>query len=94
MAKAKDADRSDGLLQAIGGNAAAELKNYVERAERLIEEKAAITEDIKSVLDEAKAKGFDKKIIRKVIKLRAEDAEKRREEAEMLAVYCSALGLE
>ena len=94
MVKAKDADRSDGLLTAIGGNAAAELKSFIERVERLAEEKKAIGEDIVSVLDEAKAKGFDKKMIRAVVKLRAQDQQKRREEAERLALYCAALELE
>jgi uncharacterized protein (UPF0335 family) len=94
MAREKAAGREDGLLTAIGGNAAAELRNYVERVERLTEEKKALTEDIGDVLDEAKSKGFDKKMIRAVIKLRAQDQQKRREEAEMLEVYCSALGLE
>jgi uncharacterized protein (UPF0335 family) len=53
-----------------------ELKSYVDRIERLAEEKAGIAEDIRSVYGEAKDKGVDVKALRAVIKRRAQDAEK------------------
>ena len=57
----------------IGSNTAAELKAIVERIERLEDEKATIAADIKEVFSEAKATGFDVKILRKVIALRKVD---------------------
>ncbi len=73
---------------------AARLKSYIERVERLEEEKAAITEDVKEVFGEAKSSGFDVKTIRKIIRLRKMDIEKRREEEELLELYKQAIGLE
>lgn len=62
--------------------------------ERLEEEKAAFAEDIKDIFAEAKGVGFDTKTIRKVIRLRKMDKEKRHEEEELLELYKSAIGLE
>ncbi len=70
-----------------------QLKAFVERLEKLEEEKAAIAEDIKEVLAEAKSNGFDPKIIKKVLSLRKQDAKKRAEEQAVLAVYMDALGM-
>lgn len=70
-----------------------QLKSIVERIERLEEEKKAITGDIKEVYAEAKANGFDTKILRKVISLRKKDAAEREEEESMLDVYLAALGM-
>ncbi|MBL4761251.1 MAG: DUF2312 domain-containing protein [Gammaproteobacteria bacterium] len=67
--------------------AAQRLHSFVERIERLHEERDATTEDIKEVRAEAKGVGFDTKIIDKVIKRRAMDAEKRKEEDLLLEVY-------
>lgn len=69
-----------------------QLKALVERIERLEEEKAAIAADVKEVYSEAKAFGFDAKILRKVIALRKQDAEKREQEEELVRVYMAALG--
>lgn len=63
------------------------LKSFVERIERLEEEKSHIAEDIKEVYSEAKGIGFDAKIIRKVVSRRKMEAEKRREEDELLELY-------
>ena len=76
----------------IGGIAADALKQYVERIERLEEEKKALSEDIKQVYGEAKATGFDVKILRKVISLRKRSAEERNEESELLELYMAAVG--
>ena len=69
------------------------LKAFVERIERLEEEKASIAGDVKEVYAEAKAQGFDTKILRKVVALRKRDASERREEEEILDLYLQALGM-
>lgn len=76
--------------QEISGN---RLKSFIERVERLEEEKAAIAEDVRDVYAEAKATGFDPKIMRKIVALRKTNLEKRREEAELLELYQSAIGM-
>lgn len=76
-----------------GGVAGERLKSFIERLERLEEEKAALAEDIKEVYGEAKAVGFDTKTMRKIISLRKMDNEKRREEDELLSLYKAALGM-
>ncbi|WP_374546729.1 DUF2312 domain-containing protein [Rhodoblastus sp.] len=68
------------------------LKSFIERIERLEEEKKAIADDIKDVYAEAKGTGYDVKIMRKIVSLRKQDVNKRREEEEILDLYLSALG--
>ena len=80
--------------QDVGGVAGARLKSFIERIERLEEEKSAIASDIKDVYAEAKGTGFDTKTIRKIISLRKVDTEKRREADEILDLYKSAIGME
>lgn len=77
----------------VGGVSGQRLKSFIERVERLEEEKAALMEDIKEVYGEAKSVGFDVKIMRRIIKLRKMDPEKRREEDEILELYAAAVGL-
>jgi uncharacterized protein (UPF0335 family) len=72
---------------------ASHLRAFIERIEKLEEEKKAIAEDIKEVYSEAKGTGFDAKIIRKIVSMRKMDREKRREEEEILDLYLSALGM-
>ena len=69
------------------------LKAFVERIERFEEEKASIAGDVKEVYAEAKAQGFDAKILRKVVALRKRDVAERREEEEILDLYLQALGM-
>jgi len=69
------------------------LKSFVERIERLEEEKASIAGDVKDVYGEAKAQGFDTKILRKVIAIRKKDRHQREEEEAILDVYLEALGM-
>lgn len=69
-----------------------QLKSLVERIERLEEEKRALAGDINEVYAEAKANGFDTKILRKVIALRRKDTVEREEEEAMVTLYLSALG--
>jgi uncharacterized protein (UPF0335 family) len=70
-----------------------QLKSLVERIERLEEEKKALAGDLKEVYGEAKANGFDTKILRKVISLRKRDRHEREEEEAMLDLYMNALGM-
>ena len=76
-----------------GGIAADRLRSFIERVERLEEEKAALTADIREVYAEAKATGFDTKIMRQVIKLRRMEQADRREQDELLSLYMAALGM-
>ena len=73
---------------------AGHLKAFIERIERLTEEAKTLADDIKDVYAEAKGNGFDTKIIRKIIKIREMDRDKRREEEEILGLYLSALGID
>ncbi len=69
-----------------------ELKSIVARIERLEEEKKSIAEDIKEVYAEAKANGYDAKVLRKVVALRARDLNERKEEEAILDLYLQAVG--
>jgi uncharacterized protein (UPF0335 family) len=69
------------------------LKAFVERVERLEEEKKAISEDIRDVYAEAKANGFDTKALRTIVRLRKQDLEERREQEAILDTYMHALGM-
>jgi len=73
--------------------AAAELRQFIERIERLEEEKSSISDDIKDVYGEAKGRGFDTKIMKKVIALRKKDDQERMEEDLILDTYLQALGM-
>ncbi|MBB5518853.1 DUF2312 domain-containing protein [Amphiplicatus metriothermophilus] len=75
-----------------GGVAAERLRSFIERVERLEEEKAAIAGDIKEVYAEAKGEGYDTKILRQVIRLRKMDRAERQEQEALLELYLSALG--
>ena len=74
--------------------AASQLRSFVERIERLNEEKKTIAEDIKEVFAEAKGTGFDTKAMRVIIRLRKKDANERQEEEAILDLYKAALGME
>ncbi len=73
--------------------AADQLKSFIERIERLEEEKAGIASDIKDVYAEAKGTGFDTKALRKIIGLRKKDHAERQEEEAILELYMQALGM-
>ena len=68
------------------------LKTIIERIERLEEDKAAVSNDIKEVFAEAKGEGFDVKALRKVVRLLAMDKAKRQEEEALIDLYLSAIG--
>jgi uncharacterized protein (UPF0335 family) len=69
------------------------LKAFVERIERLEEEKKTIADDIRDVYGEAKANGFDVKALRTIVRLRKQDADERREQETILETYMHALGM-
>ncbi len=73
--------------------AADQLRLLIERIERMNEEKKGISEDIRDVYSEAKAHGYDTKIIRAVIRLRAMETNDRQEYQAILDTYMTALGL-
>lgn len=70
-----------------------QLKAFVERIERLEEEKKAISDDIKDVFAEAKGNGYDVKALREVIRLRKQDKDERAEHEAILDTYLHALGM-
>jgi uncharacterized protein (UPF0335 family) len=78
----------------VGGIAGERLRAFIERIERLEEEKAALSADIREVYAEAKATGFDVKIMRQVIRLRKMDRSDREEQEHLLDLYKRAIGLE
>lgn len=84
-----------GADQATGVNSttAQELRLLIERAERLEEEKKGIAEDIKDVFGEAKARGFDVKAMRKIMRIRKQKKEDFEHEEAILETYMAALGM-
>jgi uncharacterized protein (UPF0335 family) len=77
----------------VGGIAGERLKSFIERIERLEEEKRTLAEDIKEVYAEAKGTGFDTKIMRQLIRIRKRDPDEIDEEESLLDVYKRALGM-
>lgn len=77
----------------LNENAQSQLKSIIERVERLDQEKAEVTEQIKEVYSEAKGSGFDPKIIRKVVRLRKQDRARRQEEEAIMDLYMHTLGM-
>lgn len=75
------------------GVAAEELKQFVERIERLEEERAGLAGDIKDVFSELKGRGFDVKAVRTILKLRSKDHAERQEEEAILELYMQAMGM-
>ncbi len=78
---------------AESGVAAEELKQFIERIERLEEEKAGIAGDIKDVFAELKGRGFDSKAIRQLLRIRKQDHAERQEQEAILELYMQALGM-
>ena len=77
----------------VGGIAGDRLKSFIERIERLEEEKRALAEDIKEVFAEAKGTGFDPKIMRQIIRIRRMDKDDLDEQESLIEVYKRALGM-
>ncbi|MGE0845168.1 MAG: DUF2312 domain-containing protein [Flavobacteriaceae bacterium] len=81
------------MNEATGSFAKEQLRAFIERVERLEEEKKAIADDIRDVFAEAKAMGFDAKILRQVIRIRKQEPQERAEQEEILTLYLHALGM-
>lgn len=78
----------------VGGIAADRLRSFIERIERLEEEKKGLSDDIKDIYAEAKGTGFEAKIIRQIVRLRKKAKEERQEEEALLELYKNAIGME
>ena len=89
--KETDADRA--VRDRAFAVTADELRQFIERAEQLEAEKKDIAEQAKEVLSEAKARGYDTKVIRKIIAMRKRDPADLAEEEAVLDVYKAALGM-
>lgn len=75
------------------GFAREQLKSFIERIERLEEEKKAIADDIKDVFAEAKGNGFDVAALKEILKIRKADADERHEHEAIVDLYAQALGM-
>lgn len=84
---------SDDVTETSQTVAAGQLRAFIERIERLAEEKKTISDDIKEVFAEAKGTGFDGKAMRRIIALRKKDQAERQEELAILQLYADALGM-
>lgn len=93
ITKEERIENTQNAIKDVEGTSGQRLISFIERIERLEEEKKIIAEDIKDVYGEAKATGFEAKIIRKIVTLRKANLEKRREEQELLELYMSAIGM-
>lgn len=83
-------------MPSLGHNSVASdmLLHVIEEVEKLIEDRSAINENIKAILDNAEGQGLDKKTIREMIRMRALDKEEREQREELRSIYLVALGLE
>lgn len=81
------------VAESGGSVAAGELRQFIERIERLEEEKAALQDDIKDVVAELKGRGYDVKAVRAILKLRKQDPDERQEAEAILELYLNALGM-
>ena len=77
-----------------GGVAGERLRSFIERIERLEEERTGLTADMREVYAEAKGSGFDTKIMRQIVRLRKMDSADRQEQEALLDVYKKALGID
>ncbi len=75
------------------GVARDQLRAFVERIERMEEEKKSITDDIKEIYAEAKGMGYDTKVLRQVVRIRKQDQHERAEQEAILDLYLHALGM-
>jgi uncharacterized protein (UPF0335 family) len=91
MPRQATAERTPDIAET--GVAAQELKQFVERVERLEEEKKAISDDIRDVFAEMKGRGFDTKVVRQIIRIRKQDHAERKEMEAILDLYMAALNM-
>lgn len=83
----------DGSTDSVTEATSARLRSFIERLERLEEEKKEVAEQLKEVFAEAKGEGFDTSAMRKILRLRKQDPDDRAEEEAVLELYMSALGM-
>lgn len=88
-----DNSGDDTSARNVGGVAGEQLKSFIDRLENLIEDKKAVQGDISEVFGELTSAGFNAKVVRAIIKKRAEDADKRAEFETELELYEQALGI-
>lgn len=86
-------DETENVAQSVNSVAAEQLRAFIERIERLEEEKQTIADDIKEVFAEAKGTGFDTKAMRVIIRQRKKDRAEREEEEAMIELYMQALNM-
>ena len=92
--KLKKDDNQRGAKVAVEDSVAQDqLRAFVERIERMEEEKAAISADIKEIFAEAKGRGYDTKVIRQIVRIRKQDANERAEQEAILDLYLQAIGM-
>jgi uncharacterized protein (UPF0335 family) len=91
MPRQATAERTSDIAET--GVAAQELRQFVERVERLEEEKKAISDDIRDVFAEMKGRGFDTKVVRQIIRIRKQDHAERKEMEAILDLYMTALNM-
>lgn len=89
----RDTDADAAVRDRVFATAANELRSFVERVEALEAERAEIAAGIKEVMSEAKGRGYDTKVLRRIIALRKRDAAQVAEEEAILDLYKSALGM-
>jgi uncharacterized protein (UPF0335 family) len=85
---------ADDVTESSQTVAAGQLRSFIERIERLEEEKKTISDDIRDVYAELKGTGFEPKAVRTLVRLRKKDAAERQEEEAILDLYKAALGME
>ena len=78
----------------VGGIASEHLRSYIDRIERLEEEKAGLASDIRDIYAEAKGNGFDARTMRRIVSLRKLDQTERNEQEALLDLYRRALGMD
>ena len=84
---------NSGATMSTNSIEAGHLMAFIERIERLSEDKKTVSDEISDVYSEAKGTGYDVKVMRKIIAIRKQDQDKRREEDEILDLYLQALGM-
>lgn len=91
--KKKDDKELEALIGDNSGAVSEELLAFVERVERLNEERQALADDVKDVFAEVKGRGFDVKAVREIIRIRKQDSAEYREHQEIIDTYLRALGM-
>lgn len=94
MTKEKKTAKETPAIEGADSVSGKRLKSFIERIERLEEEKKALGEDVRDVYSEAKGAGFEPKIMRRIVSLRKMNVEKRREQTELTRLYAAAIGMQ